>query len=51
MDMIFGVLIGTVLLLSIAWDLAFVGIIAAFFLLAIAYIAGCESLRKGTKSK
>lgn len=51
MDLTFGILIGTVLLFALAWDLAFVGIIVGFFLLAIAYLAGCESLRKGEKSK
>ena len=49
MDLTFGILISTVLLLSIAWDIVFLGIIVGFFLLAIAYIAGCESLRKGAK--
>jgi len=33
------------------WDLTFLGIITGFFLLATAYLAGCESLRKGEKSK
>jgi succinate-acetate transporter protein len=49
MDLTFGILICTVLLLSIMWDVIFLGIIVGFFLLAIAYVAGCESLRKGAK--
>lgn len=32
-------------------DLIFIGIIIGFFLLALAYIAGCENLRKGAKSE
>jgi hypothetical protein len=32
-------------------DLIFITIIAAFFLLALAYIAGCDRLRKGAKSE
>lgn len=51
MDLAVGVLIFSVLLISGVWDLAFVGIIIGFFLLALAYIAGCESLRKGAKEK
>ncbi len=31
-------------------DLLFLAIIIAFFLLALAYIAGCDKLRKGEKS-
>ena len=30
-------------------DLIFIAVIVAFFLLALAYLAGCESLRKGAK--
>ena len=32
-------------------DLVFVGLIITFFLLAIAYLAGCGSLKKGEKSE
>ena len=32
-------------------DLIFIGIIVAFFVLAVAYIAGCESLRQGAKEE
>ncbi len=32
-------------------DMVFVGVIILFFLLAIAYLAGCDSLRKGAKSE
>lgn len=32
-------------------DLIFIAMIVAFFLLAIAYIAGCDRLRKGAKSE
>lgn len=49
MDLVFGLLIGGVLLFSLALDLAFVGLIVGFFLLALAYVAGCDSLRKGAK--
>jgi hypothetical protein len=49
MDLTFGILITTVLLFALAWDMVFVGIIVGFVLLAIAYVAGCESLRKGAK--
>lgn len=31
-------------------DLLFLAIIIAFFLLTLAYIAGCDKLRKGEKS-
>lgn len=30
-------------------DLIFIGAIIAFFLIAIAYVAACDSLRKGAK--
>ncbi len=49
MDLTFGIVISTVLSLSIVWDILFVGIFLGFFLLAIAYLAVCESLRKGAK--
>lgn len=32
-------------------DLIYIGIIVGFFLLAIAYIAACDSLRKGAKNE
>lgn len=32
-------------------DLLFLAIIVAFFLLALAYIAACDKLRKGAKSE
>jgi hypothetical protein len=32
-------------------DLIFIATIVAFFLLALAYIAGCDALRKGAKSE
>lgn len=32
-------------------DLIFIIVIIGFFLLAIAYVAACESLRKGGKSE
>jgi hypothetical protein len=32
-------------------DLIYIGIIIAFFLSALAYIAGCDSLKKGAKEK
>lgn len=32
-------------------DLLYLAIIAAFFLLAVAYIAACDRLRKGEKSE
>jgi hypothetical protein len=51
MDLAFGTLIGVVLLFTVGWDLAFLGIIIGLFLLALAYVAGCESLRKGEKSE
>jgi succinate-acetate transporter protein len=50
-DLTFGILISTVLLFALAWDMVFIGIVVGFFLLAIAYMAGCESLRKGDKSE
>ncbi len=28
-------------------DLIYIGVIVAFFLLALAYVAGCDALRKG----
>jgi hypothetical protein len=30
-------------------DLIFIGVIVGFFLIAIGYVASCESLRKGAK--
>ncbi len=30
-------------------DLIFIGVILGFFLIAIGYMAACESLRKGAK--
>lgn len=30
-------------------DMVFIGVIIGFFLLAIAYLAGCGSLKKGEK--
>jgi hypothetical protein len=32
-------------------DLLFIAAIIGFFLLALAYLAGCEALRKGAKSE
>jgi hypothetical protein len=32
-------------------DLIFVGIIVVFFVLAVGYIAACDSLRKGAKEE
>jgi hypothetical protein len=32
-------------------DLIYIGIIIGFFLLALAYIAGCDSLSKGAKEE
>jgi hypothetical protein len=32
-------------------DLIFIGAIIGFFLLALAYLVGCESLRKGAKNE
>lgn len=32
-------------------DLLFLGVIVAFFLLALVYIAACDGLRKGDKSE
>jgi hypothetical protein len=32
-------------------DLIFIGIIVVFFVLAVAYIAACDSLRKGAKEE
>ena len=32
-------------------DLIYLGIIAAFFLLALVYVKGCGRLRKGEKSE
>ncbi len=32
-------------------DLLFIGAIIGFFLLALAYLAGCENLRKGAKNE
>lgn len=33
------------------FDLIFVGVIIAFFLIAIAYVSACNKLRKGAKSE
>lgn len=33
------------------FDLLFMALIIGFFLLALAYIAGCDSLRKGAKEE
>lgn len=32
-------------------DVIFIAVIAGFFLLALAYMAGCEALGKGAESK
>ncbi len=32
-------------------DLIYIGIIIAFFLLALAYVAGCDSLKKGVNEE
>jgi hypothetical protein len=33
------------------FDLLFIALIVGFFLLALAYVAGCDSLRKGAKEE
>lgn len=51
LDLSFGIVIFGVFLLTLMVDMAFLGVIIGFFLLAIAYLAGCDSLRKGEKSE
>ena len=33
------------------FDLLFIALIVGFFLLSLAYVAGCDSLRKGAKEE
>jgi hypothetical protein len=32
-------------------DLLFIGVMIGFFLLALAYVSGCEALKKGAKDE
>jgi hypothetical protein len=51
LDLIFGISVFGLLMFSGVLDLVFVGLTVGFFLIALAYLAGCESLRKGAKEE
>jgi hypothetical protein len=45
-ESIFGIILFSVML-----DLVFLGVIVGFFFIALAYLAGCESLQKGASEE
>jgi len=50
-DIVLGTSIFGVLIFAMVLDVIYVGLIIGFFLLALAYVAGCFKLKKGVNEQ